>query len=132
MGIFEPKIWSKPWNELALCAGNEHVVQNEEFPKNIEVIIGKLDHCAYAGIYEREPVMYKMISINYKLLIIIDFMAGVLPQDIEYMCGFCVGWISTWNIFSRHLPYGTVISTRYKIIGNDVGWLSQIKLSQLG
>jgi len=29
--------------------------QNEEFPKNIEVIIGKLDHCAYAGIYEREP-----------------------------------------------------------------------------
>ena len=48
---------------MALCAGNEHVIQNEEFPKNIEVIIGKLDHCAYAGIYEREPVMFNIVYI---------------------------------------------------------------------
>ena len=68
------KLYRKPENEVALCAGNEHVVQNEEFPKNIEVIIGKLDHCAYAGIYEREPVMFNMIYND----IIIDFMMKIL------------------------------------------------------
>ena len=68
------KLYRKPLNEVALCAGNEHVVQNEEFPKNIEVIIGKLDHCAYAGIYEREPVMFNMIYND----IIIDFMMKIL------------------------------------------------------
>ena len=67
-------MYRKPENEVALCEGNEHVVQNEEFPKNIEVIIGKLDHCAYAGIYEREPVMFNMIYND----IIIDFMMKIL------------------------------------------------------
>ena len=71
---------------MALCAGNdEHVVQNEEFPKNIEVIIGKLDHCAYAGIYEREPVMFNMIYIM--ILILIDFMMRYWIYPI-----YCVGF----------------------------------------
>ena len=72
--FFASNYVSKTFNEVALCAGNEHVVQNEEFPKNIEVIIGKLDHCAYAGIYEREPVMFNMIYND----IIIDFMMKIL------------------------------------------------------
>ena len=29
-------------------------VNAADYPKNIEVIIGKLDHCSYAGIYERK------------------------------------------------------------------------------
>ena len=124
---------------MALCAGNEHVIQNEEFPKNIEVIIGKLDHCAYAGIYEREPVMFNIVYIM--------ILISILWWNIEFI-QFCVGfnnksiaklkaWI-TKNIKLRLLTLkyivmtSTVISSGYKIVGNDVGWLSQIKLSQLG
>ena len=46
------RIWTE--KSLKKCRHRKKTKLVEDFPKNIEIVIGKLDHCAYAGIYERE------------------------------------------------------------------------------
>ena len=53
-GTFQKvRIWTE--KSLKKCRSKKKTKKGfEDFPKNIEIVIGKLDHCAYAGIYERD------------------------------------------------------------------------------